>query len=58
LLGNADQQKAFLELPASFTFRDAVRAYGKSDKPTADFLAKCVDVAIIRKVARGQYLKV
>jgi hypothetical protein len=57
LLGNTEQQKAFAALGPHFTFGDAVKEYGKGKQPTTNWLAKCISVGIVRKVARGVYAK-
>lgn len=58
LLCNEDQEKAFAALPDKFTTKDATQAYGRQDEATNEFLKKCVEKGILRKVARGQWEKV
>lgn len=55
LLGNTDQQNAFANLPARFTFKEAMRIYDKTAKPTRDWLLKCVGAGILRQPERGVY---
>jgi hypothetical protein len=56
LLGNPEQQAAFLKLPRVFTFKEAKQVYGKTDKPTREWLLKCIGAGILRqRTDRGVY---
>jgi len=56
LLGNEEQQIAFTKLPARFTFKQAMRIYDKTDKPTREWLLKCIGAGILRQPEpRGAY---
>jgi len=56
LLGNMEQQTAFAKLPARFTFKEAMRIYNKTDKPTREWLLKCIGAGVLRQVEkRGVY---
>lgn len=58
LLRNDAQKDAYNKLPAEFTFREALSAYGKSDDPTRKWLLKCIGVGILDQPARrGSYRK-
>ena len=56
LLYNADQEKAFNNLPKEFTFKQAKQCYGRADQATSDFLKKCASVGILRHEMR-RYIK-
>jgi AAA domain len=59
LLGNPEQRAAFEKLPQGlFTFKQAMWAYGKSDKPTREWLLKCIGAGILRQPFRGAYERV
>jgi hypothetical protein len=58
LLGNPEQEQAFDRLPQEFTFKEAKRAYGRSDDPTRKWLIKCIAVNLVRQVGRGCYERV
>jgi hypothetical protein len=58
LLFNAEQEACYEKLGERFSFKDAKLAYGRHDQPTADFLAKCMRIGVLRKAARGIYEKV
>jgi hypothetical protein len=53
-----DQQAAFNKLPLAFTFKVAKTEYGRKDQATVDFLKKCIQLGIVKKVERGKYEKV
>ena len=53
-----DQQAAFNKLPLAFTLKVAKTEYGRQDQATIDFLKKCIQLGIVRKVERGKYEKV
>jgi AAA domain len=55
LLFDEDQQKALAALPTQFTFKDAKKAYGRSDQPTRNWLVRCVDLGLLRQPGRGVY---
>jgi len=57
LLCNPLQEAAFLKLPGRFGFKDAMRAYGRKDQATSDFLKKSIALGILRKPAHGVYEK-
>jgi hypothetical protein len=48
LLGSVDQQTAFAKLPPRFTFKEAMRIYDRTDKPTREWLLKCIGAGILR----------
>lgn len=52
LLSNPAQQKTFHDLPESFSFKEAKRAYGRADQSTTDFLRKCTAIGILRHEGR------
>jgi hypothetical protein len=59
LLSNPDQRAAFERLPEQFTFKQAVQTYGRSDKPTNQWLRKCLAAGIVvQQVEWGPYEKV
>jgi len=58
LLFNPQQQKALETLGPTFTFKEAKNAYGRSDQPTTNFLKNCVELQLVRRVARGNYEKI
>lgn len=58
LLFNPQQQTALQSLERNFTFKDAKKAYGRSDQPTSNWLKNCVELRLVRKVARGIYEKI
>jgi hypothetical protein len=58
LLFNSEQEAAFHDLPAAFSFKEAKLKYGRSDQPTKDFLDKCVQLGALRQPCRGRYEKV
>jgi len=58
LLFNPQQQRALESLAQSFTFKDAKLAYGRSDQPTSNWLKNCVELRLVRRVARGIYEKI
>ena len=58
LLFNPEQQLAYEALPQQFSFKQAKQTYGRRDQATSDMLKKCVDVGLLRRLARGQYAKV
>jgi hypothetical protein len=45
----SDQQDAFARLPSEFRFTEAERSYGKTSKPTRDFLNRCIAVGVLEK---------
>lgn len=54
-----DRRLVFDALPQSFRFKDAKEVLQLTDKPTNDFLQKCVSLGILRKLpARSGYEKV
>jgi hypothetical protein len=57
LLGNSDQEDAFLKLPAEFSFKHAREAYGRTDDPTRKWLQKCVSLGLVRQVVHGRYAR-
>ena len=58
LLGNTDQEGAFVRLPERFTFKEAIAIYGKTDNPTSQWLKKCEAFGLIRRTRRGLYERV
>jgi len=57
LLGNEEQAKAFNNLPGKFEFKEAKRAYGKTDNPTRQWLKKCEAAGLLKRTGRGKYEK-
>ena len=55
LLGNSDQEAAFRNLAAEFTFKQAREVFGRSDDPTSKWLKKCVSLGLVRQTGRGRY---
>jgi hypothetical protein len=55
LLGSADQQAAFAQLPQQFTFRQAVTIYDRTDDPTRKWLLKCQSAGLVKQTGRGLY---
>jgi hypothetical protein len=55
LLGSTDQQNAFAKLPSRFTFKEAMRIYNRTDKPTREWLLKCIGAGILHQPERGIY---
>jgi hypothetical protein len=58
LLLDPIRQKAFLDLPESFRFKDAKRIFGRADQATTNFLHECMNLGLLEKMGRGQYQKV
>ena len=58
LLFNQDQQKALAALPPQFTFKDAKKAYGRSDQPTRNWLMRCAGLGLVKQRGRGIYEQV
>jgi AAA domain len=56
-LENPHQQKTFEGLENSFTFKDAMTAYGRQDQATDDFLKKCLSYGLLEKLDKGRYTK-
>lgn len=55
LLFNNKQETALANLAPNFTFKEAKLAYGHGDQATSNFLGRCIDLQLVRKVARGCY---
>jgi hypothetical protein len=58
LLFDTHQQKALVALPQSFRFKLAKQVYERADQATSNFLQSCINIGLVRKIARGQYEKV
>ncbi len=58
LLFNENQKNALAALPEQFSFKQAKNQYGRADQGTANFLQRCVNLDLIRKLGRGLYGKV
>lgn len=58
LLGNEGQEKALSALPDAFSFKEAKLTYNRGNQATTDFLGKCIQLGLIRKLAKGRYEKV
>ena len=58
LLFNSDHSSAYSKLPDRFRFKEAQDIYNKGAQATTDFLNKCCNVGILRRVARGLYEKI
>jgi AAA domain len=58
LLFNEDQKHALMALSDQFSFKQVKSQYGRADQGTANFLQRCVDLNLIRKLGRGRYEKV
>jgi hypothetical protein len=58
LLFNSEQQDALNVLPQSFAFKTAKQTYGRADQATSNWLRRCVELHLLRKVARGTYEKI
>jgi AAA domain len=52
------RQKAFIDLPEFFQFKDAKRMYGRGDQATTNFLHDCINLGLVEKPGRGKYQKV
>jgi len=50
LLFNSEHEEAFDKLPSDFRFKDAKFALGKGASATKDFLSKCINVGILRRL--------
>jgi hypothetical protein len=57
LLFNSEQEKTYQALPERFRFKDAQQLYDRGPQATSDFLKKCANAGIVRKVGT-QYAKV
>jgi hypothetical protein len=58
LLVDPTRQKALVDLPETFRYKDAKRVYGKGDQATTNFLNDCLNLGLVEKVSRGKYQKV
>jgi hypothetical protein len=58
LLFNDDQKNALDALPEQFSFKQAKSQYARADQGTANFLQRCVNLDLVRKLGRGRYEKV
>jgi hypothetical protein len=58
LLRNPEQEARFRQLPAKFSFKEAMRIYGKTDDPTSKWLKKCMAANLVRQVGRGLYERI
>lgn len=58
LLFNPLQQDALAALPQRFTFKEAKQAYRRSDQPTSNWLERCIEIKLLRRVSRGTYEKI
>jgi hypothetical protein len=52
------RQRALLDLPESFQFKDAKRIFGRADQATTNFLHDCMNLGLVEKIGRGKYQKV
>jgi hypothetical protein len=57
LLFNPEQERAYMQLPVVFRFKDARGIYGKGPQATLDWLKKCISLGIMHKDGRD-YRKV
>jgi hypothetical protein len=55
---NAQRREALAKLAEEFSFKDAKRAYGRSDDPTNKFLKECKQLGLVVREKRGVYRKV
>jgi hypothetical protein len=55
LLGNPEQEGAFIRLPERFAFREAKAIYARADDPTRKWLLKCISAGLVKQVAKGVY---
>ncbi len=58
LLFNNEQQNALSKLPQRFAFKTAKQTYGRADQATSNWLRRCIELQLLRKVARGTYEKI
>jgi hypothetical protein len=58
LLGEQHQIDAYNMLPPEFNFGQARTAYKRTADPTDKFLKKCINLALLKKIARGHYHKI
>lgn len=58
LLGNADQEAAYVRLPEQFTFKEAKAIFARADDPTNKWLKKCEAAGLLEKLDGRGYKKV
>ena len=54
---SADRKMALDKLPTEFSFKEAKNALDRTDDPTNKFLAKCRQLGLVERLARGRYRK-
>ncbi len=57
LLGEQHQIDTFKALTPECTFGQARTAYNRADDPTDKFLKKCINLGLLKKIAKGRYCK-
>jgi hypothetical protein len=58
LLFNYEQQEALAKLPQNFSFKTAKQTYGRADQATSNWLRRCADLHLVRKVGRAVYERI